>query len=72
MVELRALGKCWGALSEDGRFLEVRRHDDRVARIDLVETARAGRPVLVRVRTVEPEDAGPGVDGERAKGAGGE
>lgn len=56
-VELRALGRLWGVLSEDGRYLVVQRHDDRVACIDLVESARAGRSVLVRVRTTGPEEA---------------
>ena len=46
-VELYALGRFWGRLL-DGRYLEVRRHDDRVATIDLQESARAGRPVIVR------------------------
>jgi len=55
-VELRALGKHWGVLSDDGRYLEVRRHDDRIARIDLVESVRAGRPVLVRVNTTPAGD----------------
>ena len=55
-MELRALGKYWGELSDDGRYLEVRRQDDRVARIDLVESARAGRPVLVRIPITDPAD----------------
>jgi hypothetical protein len=57
-VELRALGKFWGELSDDGRYLELRRHDCRVARVDLVESARAGRTVLVRVRSEGEEGAG--------------
>lgn len=55
-MELRALGRHWGVLSDDGRYLEVRRHDDRIARIDLVESVRVGRPVLVRVNTVADAD----------------
>lgn len=51
-VELRALGKYWGEL-RDGRFLEVRRQDDRIAIFDLAETARVGHPVLVRMNTKE-------------------
>ena len=48
-VELRALGKMWGELSDDGRYLELRRRDCRVARVDLLASAQAGRTVLVRV-----------------------
>jgi hypothetical protein len=48
-VELRALGKFWGELSDDGRYLELRRRDCRVARVDLLASAQAGRTVLVRV-----------------------
>lgn len=61
-VELRALGKFWGELSDDGRYLELRRHDCRVARVDLAESARAGRTVLVRVRC-EGEDVSQETDG---------
>lgn len=55
VVDLYALGKYWGRLL-DGRYLEVRRHDDRVATIDLQESARAGRPVIVRL-AAEPDNA---------------
>ena len=52
-VDLRALGKYWGTL-KDGKYLEVRRHDNRVAWIDLPASAAAGRPV---VRKDAPEAA---------------
>ena len=52
-VDLRALGKYWGTLRE-GKYLEVRRHDNRVAWIDLPASAAAGRPV---VRKDAPEAA---------------
>ena len=48
MIHLKALGRVVGNLSDDGRFLEVRRADTRVARIDLVLSAKYGRPVLVK------------------------
>jgi hypothetical protein len=70
-VELRALGKFWGELSDDGRYLELRRHDCRVARVDLVESARAGRTVLCdpgRVRVRSEGDEGAGVSGETGLG----
>ena len=55
-IELHALGKQWGKL-EDGRYLTVKRHDGRAARIDLVETARRGRAVVVPARKPEEEEA---------------
>ena len=55
LVQLKALGRFIGDLSDDGRFLEVRRADSRVARIDLVMSARYGRPVLVKSAAAESD-----------------
>lgn len=54
-IELHALGKHWGKL-EDGRYLTVRRHDGRAARIDLQETARRGRAVVVPAEQSKKEE----------------
>jgi len=64
-IDLRALGKHWGTLL-DGRYLEVRRHDSRLACIDLVETARTGRTVIVRHVVETPADIAT-VDGTAAQ-----
>jgi hypothetical protein len=65
VVHLKALGRCWGCLSDDGRYLEVRRADSRVARIDLVLSARYGRPVLVRSKVDVHDSIGRAYDAIR-------
>lgn len=52
-IELRASGKMFGELIE-GRFLDICRHGERI-RFDLHESARQGRPVIVRINTGEDE-----------------
>lgn len=68
VIVLRAFGRCWGELSDDCRYREVRRAGSRVARIDLVLSAGHGRPVLVKPPMRESVSVETGVGDLSARG----